>query len=55
MAGSATADFFKGSSASGSSVREQVAQAALKDMFEWLEEPVVNMEKEDDYKDVMDR
>ncbi|GMH95925.1 hypothetical protein TrVE_jg11884 [Triparma verrucosa] len=54
VAGSATADFFKGSSASGSSVREQVAQAALKDMFEWLEEPVVNMEKEDDYKDVMD-
>ncbi|GMH50100.1 hypothetical protein TL16_g00694 [Triparma laevis f. inornata] len=54
VAGSATAEFFKGTSEGGSSVREQVAQLALNDMFEWLESPSKNLTKTEDYKDVRD-
>ena len=54
VVGTGTADFFKTTNSTSTNVREQVAQMALDDMFEWLEEPIRNMAETDDYRDVQD-
>ena len=52
--GTGSADFFKTTNTKSTNIREQVAQMALDDMFQWLEEPVRNMSSTEDYRDVQD-
>jgi len=54
VAGTASADFFSSANEEATSARERVAQAALEDMFTWLEEPMERMGEVEDWQGVQD-
>ncbi len=45
VVGKGDANFFKGDNSTGNNLREMVAQRAMEDMFQWLEEPLQRLEE----------